>query len=110
MTPEEYEAIVDSVEELKANCKVYALEFTTFSLAFTYWQRRFVPRSFFLFAAVIGSATGIGYGLIRTGWYFAEKVDQLGRDYEISRVMKQDIFDSRPDLDSSTRASYYMYQ
>ena len=75
LTPEEYEAIVDSVDELKANCKVYALEFTTFSVAFTYWQRRFVPRGFFLFAAVVGATTGIGYGLIRTGWYFTEKID-----------------------------------
>ena len=78
--------------------------------AFSVWQRRFIPRSFIVFAATIGSVTGCAYGCIRTAWFFTEQLDALGANYELSRVVKQDIFDSRPDLDSSTRANYYMYQ
>lgn len=58
----------------------------------------------------MGSFAGASFGTIRTAWYMAERVDSLGKDYEISRLMKQDIFDTRPDLDQSTRANYYMYQ
>jgi hypothetical protein len=58
----------------------------------------------------MGLMAGGMYGTIKTGWYFVEKVDALGKDYEISRMMKQDIFDTRPDLDSGIRAQYYMYQ
>ena len=61
------------------------------------------------FSIAMGFFTGMAYSAIRTGWYAVEKVDSLGKEYEISRLMKQDIFDTRPDLDSSTRASYYMY-
>ncbi len=101
---------MQTIDELSANVKVYAFEFGAFCCAFTYWQRRFIPRSFFIFSILTGMAAGAAYGSIRTGWYLVEKVDALGKDYEISRMMKQDIFDTRPDLDSSTRASYYMYQ
>lgn len=69
-----------------------------------------MPRTFFLFSVLCGAAAGGAYGCIRTGWYLAERVDALGKDYEISRMMKQDIFDTRPDLDSGTRAQYYMHQ
>ena len=48
--------------------------------------------------------------MIRTGWFVVERIDQLGKDYEISRLVKQDIFDSRPDLNSAMRAQYYIYQ
>ncbi len=58
----------------------------------------------------MGIFAGMAYSAIRTGWYAVEMVDSLGKEYEISRLMKQDIFDTRPDLDSGTRASYYMYQ
>ena len=34
----------------------------------------------------------------------------LGKDYELSRLLKQDIFDTRGDLDSGMRAYYYMQQ
>jgi len=95
---------------LKANCKVYACEFGLAAAAFSYWQRRFIPRSFIVFSMFCGAFTGAAYGAIKTGWYLVEKCDALGKDYEISRLVKQDIFDTRPDLDSSTRANYYMYQ
>ena len=72
MTPEEYETIITCVEELKANAKVYALEFGLFATAFSYWQRRFIPRSFLLFSVFMGASTGFFYGAIRTGWFFAE--------------------------------------
>ena len=52
---------------------------------------------------------GAAYGAIRTGWFLVERIDSLGKEYEISRLMKQDIFDTRPDLDSGMRAQYYMY-
>ena len=110
LTPEEYERVIGSIEELKVNCKVYALYFGLFTTGFAYWQRRFIPKSFIGFGALMGISSGIAYGCIRTGWYFVEQVDSLGKDYEISRLVKQDIFDTRPDIDSSTRANYYMYQ
>ena len=34
----------------------------------------------------------------------------LGNRYELSRLIKQDIFDTRPDIDSDIRALYYMQQ
>ena len=74
------------------------------SLGFTYWQRIFLPRGFYPFALMMGFMAGGMYGTIKTGWYFVEKVDALGKEYEISRMMKQDIFDTRPDLDSGLRA------
>lgn len=49
------------------------------------------------------------YGSIKTGWFFVERLDKLGKEYELSRMIKQDIFDTRPDLDSGMRAQYYMY-
>jgi hypothetical protein len=52
----------------------------------------------------MGLVTGATYGTIRTSWYFVNQLDKLGRDYEISRMIKQDIFDTRPDLDSGMRA------
>jgi hypothetical protein len=58
----------------------------------------------------MGLFAGVTYGSIKTGWYFVEKLDALGKDYELSRMIKQDIFDTRPDLDSGLRAQYYMYQ
>jgi len=36
----------------------------------------------------MGAGTGAAFGAIRTGWFMAEKIDSLGRDYEISRLMK----------------------
>ena len=47
---------------------------------------------------------GASYGLIKSGWFVVEQIDALGKNYEISRIVKQDIFDSRPDLDSAMRA------
>jgi len=110
LTPEEYEALLTSFEELKANAKVYSTGFALFTIGFSFWQRRFLPRPFFPFALGVGALSGAAYGSIKTGWYLVERVDALGKDYEISRIVKQDIFDTRPDLDGGIRAQYYMYQ
>jgi len=110
LTPEEYETVLRSVEELKANVKCYTTGFMALSIGFTYWQRTFLPRGFYPFALLMGAVAGVTYGSIKTGWYFVENLDKLGKDYELSRMIKQDIFDTRPDLDSGMRAQYYMYQ
>ena len=110
LTPEEYETILLSLHEAKMNAKLYAVTFAGLAFGFTYWQRAFVPRSFFFLSITLGMLSGVTYGLIRTGWHLVENVDALGKDYEISRMMKQDIFDSRPDLDSGMRAQYYIHQ
>ena len=110
MTPEEYETILYTVDEFKANIKIYAMGFTSAGLAFNYWQRSFLPRSFYFFTATMGLLSGAAYASIRTGWYLVERVDALGKDYELSRIVKQDIFDTRPDMDSATRAQFYMNQ
>ena len=83
--------------------------FTTAFFGFTYWQRRYLPRSFYVISLLTGILAGASYSSIKTGWYFVERLDALGKDYEISRMMKQDIFDTRPDMDAGTRAQYYMY-
>ena len=59
---------------------------------------------------MFGTIAGSSYGLIRTGWHIVENLDALGKEYEISRMIKQDIFDSRPDIDSGMRAQYYIHQ
>jgi hypothetical protein len=64
----------------------------------------YLPKPFFLFSGAIGIAIGGLYGCVRTSLFFVEQMDALGKDYELSRVMKQDIFDTRPDLDSGKRA------
>ena len=104
LTPEEYETILRGLEEVKLNAKLYSCVFMSAALGFTYWQRHVLPRAFYPFAFTIGMCTGCAYGLIRTGSYIVESVDALGKDYEISRMMKQDIFDTRPDLDAGMRA------
>ena len=50
------------------------------------------------------------FAAVKTSWYYVEQMDKLGSDYELSRMMKQDIFDTRPDLDTGMRAQYYEYQ
>ena len=110
LTPEEYETVLRALEEVKMNAKLHACAFTTAAVGFTHWQRHVLPRSFYPFAFCIGMAAGGVFGLIRTGSYIAESVDALGKDYEIARMMKQDIFDTRPDLDSGMRAQYYIHQ
>ena len=99
-----------ALTEVKMNAKLYGCAFAGAALGFTHWQRHVLPRSFYPFALVVGTAAGASFGLIRTGSYIAESVDALGKDYEISRLMKQDIFDSRPDLDAGLRAQYYIHQ
>lgn len=109
LTPEEYETCLRSIEELKSNIKYYSLGFAGLALGFTYWQRVYIPRAFFPFSVLLGATAGIVYGSIKTTLFFVERLDQLGKEYELSRMIKQDIFDTRPDLDSGTRAQYYMY-
>ena len=54
--------------------------------------------------------SGAFYAAIMTGKYSIQKVDMLGSEYELSRLIKQDIFDTRPDVDADIRALYYMEQ
>lgn len=88
LTPEEYETVLRTKEELLANVKCYTVGFVGLSLCFTYWQRIFLPRGFYPFAILMGAFAGVTYGSIKTGWYFVEKLDQLGKDYELSRMIK----------------------
>ena len=104
LTPEEYETVLDCVETLKKNATIYIPFFLGGSLAFTYWQRMFLPKSFYFFAVFMGIFAGSMFAAIKTGTYAAVSIDKLGKEYEISRLMKQDIFDTRPDVDSAIRA------
>ena len=79
-------------------------------MGFTFWQRSFLPRSFYIFSFTMGILAGSAFATLKTGWFFVEKFDKLGKEYELARMMKQDIFDTRPDLKSGMRAHYYMHQ
>ena len=69
----------------------------------------FLPRGFYVFSLFSGFGAGVFYAWIKTSWYAIEQFDALGKEYELSRLVKQEIFDTRPDLDSGIRAQYYMY-
>ena len=58
MTPEEYETVLYTIEELKANSKTYCCGFITLGVGFTYWQRHVLPRSFYPFALFTGVLSG----------------------------------------------------
>ena len=92
------------INEVKTNAKLYTLGFCTLSFGFTLWQKTALKTWFFPFSLSIGMLCGSSYAIIKTGWFVVEKIDALGKDYEISRLVKQDIFDSRPDLNSAMRA------
>ena len=109
-TPEEYETLLLCISELKANMRYYAFGFSILAFSFTYWQRSFLPRGFHIFSLMVGASAGVAYASIKTSLMFIEKMDALGKEYELSRMVKQDIFDTRPDLDSGMRAQYYMHQ
>ena len=109
-TPEEHETIMRCYYEAKLNMKLYALGCSAAMLSFAYWQRTVLPRWFFFLAFTVGGLAGSTYGLVRSGFFLVEEIDKLGKDYEISRMMKQDVFDSRPDIDSGMRAQYYIHQ
>ena len=64
-----------SIEELKANIKYYTFGFIGLSLAFTYWQRVYIPRGFFAVSIMLGGAAGVFYGTIKTSSYFVERLD-----------------------------------
>jgi len=102
--------MLSCIRELKYNCKLYMVGFSVAALSFTHWQRVFLPRGFYIFAGLSGLFAGAMYGVLKTSWFFVETIDKLGKDYELSRILKQDIFDTRPDLDSGMRAQYYMHQ
>ena len=109
VTPEEYETIMSCVHEASLNVKLFGCSFAAATMGFSYWQRSVLPRWFFFLALFVGGFAGTTYGVVRTGWHLVEKIDALGKDYEISRMIKQDIFDSRPDIDSGMRAQYYIH-
>jgi len=77
-----------SLNEAKLNVKLYGSMFTLGALGFTYWQRTYVPRWFYAISLTVGALAGVSYGVIRTGWHLVENLDALGKDYEISRMMK----------------------
>ena len=97
------------LNETKTNMKLYIFGFTCFSVSFTLWQKVFLRKWFWPFAFVSGVFAGTAFAMIRSGWFITEKLDALGKDYETSRLVKQDIFDTRPDLNASMRAQYYIY-
>ena len=74
------------------------------SLSFNYWQRQYVPRKFYAYCIGMSCIAGPLFASIKTSWFFVEKLDKLGQEYELSRMMKQDIFDTRPDMDTAMRA------
>lgn len=98
LTPEEYETVLRCKAEFQSNCKRYIFYTSAACCAFTFWQRQFLPRSFFVFSLLIGVAGGVSLGTLMSGGYFVQSLDKLGKEYEISRIMKQDIFDTRPDI------------
>jgi hypothetical protein len=77
-----------SLNELRVNIKCYSLTFVALAIGFTHWQRIYLPRGFYPFALLMGAFSGVSYGSIKTGWYFVEKLDALGKDYELSRMIK----------------------
>ena len=103
-TPEEYETIENCFGELKLNFKYYSTLFGIGCLGFTYWQRQYVPRKFYFYAGAVALSLSSVASMLKTSWYFVEQMDRLGEEYELSRIVKQDIFDTRPDMDTSMRA------
>ena len=98
------------MNELNLNTKYYCSIFLSTTMAFNYWQRQFVPRKFYLFSFTVSLFTGFLFSTVKTSWFYVQQMDKLGQEYELSRMMKQDIFDTRPDLDSGMRAQYYEHQ
>ena len=47
---------------------------------------------------------GFCFAAARTSWYYVESLDKLGEQYELSRMVKQDIFETRPDMNTAMRA------
>lgn len=107
LTPEEYETVQDCIRELKTNSKYYSVGFATMALSFSYWQRVYLPRKFHIWSVIVGGFAGVTYATVKTSLYAAERIDMLGKDYEISRMVKQDVFDTRRDLKSGERAQFY---
>ena len=103
-TPEEYETLEDCIFELKTNIKCYSFFSLLGFLSFNYWQRQYVPRRFYLLSIGISMAAGTFAGCLKTSWYYVEQMDKLGEEYELSRSIKQDIFDTRPDMNTAMRA------
>ena len=106
-TPEEHETLESCLFEYKTNLKYYTSIFLTGCLGFNYWQRQYVPRKFYFFSFCISCSMGALFSSVKTAWYFVEQMDRLGQEYELSRMIKQDIFDTRPDMNTAMRAQYY---
>ena len=106
-TPEETETLENCLSEFKINTKYYTSIFVALSLGFNYWQRSFVPRKFYLYTFGMNLLIGGMFASVKTSWYLVEQMDKLGSNYELSRMMKQDIFDTRPDMNTAMRAQYY---
>ena len=79
---------MSSINELKLNIKVYSVGFVGLSLGFTYWQRVYLPRGFYPFAVLSGVLAGALFGTVKTGYHFIERADILGKEYELSRMVK----------------------
>ena len=103
-TPEEYETILRCEQEMRTNVKLYSLGCSFLTLGFAFWQRRYVRRGFYAFSLALGVACGCVLAWNNTSWFIVQQLDALGKDYEISRLIKQDIFDTRPDVDAAMRA------
>lgn len=110
LTPEEYETVLQNIDDWKSRSYLWSGVFGGLLVGFTYWQRIFLPKPFYIFSAVTGVALGMTFAAIQTGKTAIEDLDKLGKEYELSRLVKQDIFDTRDDLDSGMRAYYYMQQ
>lgn len=87
-TPEEYETVLDWLYVMKLNCKKYSIYFSAFTLSFVYWQRMFLPRWFFLPASLFGVFMGTTYGIISSSRIIIENLDKLGKEYQLSRMVK----------------------
>ena len=110
LTPEEYETVLMVLDDLKCNTVIYSALFLSLTSGFTYWQRMYLPRGFWFFTGFFGIFSGVFMGTIKSGYFGIEQLDKLGKEYELSRLIKQDIFDTRPDVDADIRALYYMKQ
>ena len=96
--------------ELKTNITYYTSGLLAATMGFNFWQRQYVPRKFYVFSIFSSMMAGTMLGCVKTSWYYVEQMDKLGQEYELSRVMKQDIFDTRSDMNSAQRAQYYQHQ
>ena len=58
------------------------------AVGFNYYQRMFLPRKFYVVSFLSSGVLGAVSGAAKTSWYFIEKMDQLGDNYELARMVK----------------------